>query len=587
MKARILFTFFSMLICFGLSAQSIGIIGSATPGGWDADTDMIQDETNMDLWTIEITLFDGEAKFRQDDDWTVNWGSTDFPAGTGEQDGSNIPVFAGNYTITFNTATGEYHFAVESDIGIIGDATPGGWDEDTNMFIDQTDPNKYFLNVTLTQGEVKFRQDDDWTINWGSVDFPTGIGEQDGDNIPVTAGDYTINFDKSTGEYSFEELITFESIGIIGDATPGGWDEDTDMTQSDADPNVWTLSLTLTDGGAKFRANDAWVFEWGGTDWPTGVGVAGGENIPVVAGDYLVSLNTETGEYNFQEILEFSTIGLIGDATPGGWEMDTDMEKDPDNGAMWSLRVILTDGEAKFRAEDDWEFNWGAGDFPTGTGTINGANIPITAGEYIISFNSITGAYHFEQIVVFQTVGLIGPATPVGDWDTDVDLTQDAENEHLWTLAEVNLMDGEAKFRAEDAWEVNWGLDVWPAGVGVQDGPNIPITGGTYAVSINTLTGEYGFTPPSTSTQDVLDPAAIIVFPNPTNSKINIDLEVLQFSGNVQLRIMDMTGKVHKILSVDSSNIQSVDVSDLTNGNYFLQISNEKFLIGKRFNVSK
>ena len=55
---------------------SVGIIGPSTPGGWDADTDMVQDTANADLWSLTITLLDGEAKFRADDDWTVNWGET-------------------------------------------------------------------------------------------------------------------------------------------------------------------------------------------------------------------------------------------------------------------------------------------------------------------------------------------------------------------------------------------------------------------------------------------------------------------------------------------------------------------------------
>ena len=586
MNARLLLTFFSIMISFGLSAQSVGLIGSATPGGWDTDTDMTQDAMNPDMWTLEVTLFDGEAKFRQDDDWAVNWGSGDFPSGTGEQDGSNIPVFAGDYTITFNSATGEYNFAVASDIGIIGSATPGGWDTDTNMFPDPTDSNKYFINITLVEGAAKFRQDDDWAVNWGSMDFPTGTGVQGGDDIPVPAGEYAITFDKSTGEYSFEEVITFSTIGLIGTATPGGWDTDTDLTQSSSDPNVWSANMTLVDGEAKFRANDAWAIDWGSADWPSGTGVQGGDNIPVVGGDYLVTLNTETGEYSFQEIVEFQTIGLIGDATPNGWGADTEMTKDPDNGSMWTLRVILVDGEAKFRANGEWVVDWGSGDFPTGVGVQGGANIPITAGEYNVSFNSITGAYFFEEIVVFGTVGLIGPATPVGDWDTDVDLTQSPDNEHLWTLDAVDLLDGEAKFRAEDDWTVNWGLDVWPAGIGTQDGPNIPVTGGTYNVSINTLTGEYGFADPS-STKDILDPANIKVFPNPTDAHLNIDLDAIEFKGDVQLTIMDMTGRVLKVVNSNSSTLQSVEVGDLANGNYFLQIANEKFLIGKRFSVNK
>jgi hypothetical protein len=92
-------------------AGSIGIIGDSTPGGWDSDTDLTQDATNPFLWTGTFTLTDGEAKFRQDNDWGTNWGATAFPSGSGTQDGPNIPITAGEYDVTFNSCTGAYTFS--------------------------------------------------------------------------------------------------------------------------------------------------------------------------------------------------------------------------------------------------------------------------------------------------------------------------------------------------------------------------------------------------------------------------------------------------------------------------------------------
>jgi len=206
MKLKILFlTFFMAVLSLGYSQiTTVGLIGDATPGGWDADTDMVQDATNPDIWTMTISLIDGGCKFRAEDDWAVNWGSADFPTGTGVQDGDNIPVWAGDYFITFNSATGEYDFDVDSPIGIIGDATPGGWDNDTDMYKSQDSEHGFFIEVALGQGSCKFRKDDDWAVNWGSADFPTGVGTQDGDNIPIEqAGDYLVTFDTMSGEYSF------------------------------------------------------------------------------------------------------------------------------------------------------------------------------------------------------------------------------------------------------------------------------------------------------------------------------------------------------------------------------------------------
>ena len=590
MKLRLLFsTLLCSLLFAGVSqAQSVGLIGSATPNGWDADTNMVQSQDSSHLWSLQVDLVVGEAKFRQDDAWDVNWGAADFPAGIGLQNGSNIPIpAAGEYTITFNSLTGAYTFDYTSDIGIIGSATPGGWDDDTNMYYDPLDSNQYFITLNLVMGEAKFRANDAWDINWGALDFPNGIGVQNGANIPVsTAGKYFITFNKSTGAYSFEEVLEFAAIGLIGSATPGGWDTDTDLTKDGSDPNLWKGNITLTDGEMKFRANDAWTLSWGDTLFPSGIGILNGPNIPATAGDYQVTFNTETYEYNFLPVVIYSSLGIIGNATPGGWDNDTDLERDATDPSLWRLRVVLTDGEAKFRANDDWAVNWGAGDFPAGVGTFDGANIPVTAGEYRITFNSITGAYSFEELMVFSTVGLIGPATPLATWDTDVDMIRDPEDESLWVISSIDLTDGEAKFRAEDAWDVNWGAAEFPTAVGTQNGPNIPITAGTYRVTLNSATGEYSFGAVS-STTDLLSPNSVRIAPNPVRDLLNMEVSAEELQGNVRVIIYNSVGA--RVLSQEL-NVQgrvSIPVGHLVAGNYFVHLANDKYVVGKAMVIVK
>ena len=590
MKLRLLFsTLLCSLLFAGVSqAQSVGLIGSATPNGWDADTNMVQSQDSIHLWSLQVDLVVGEAKFRQDDAWDVNWGAADFPAGIGLQNGSNIPIpAAGEYTITFNSLTGAYTFDYTSDIGIIGSATPGGWDDDTNMYYDPLDSNQYFITLNLVMGEAKFRANDAWDINWGAPDFPNGIGVQNGANIPVsTAGKYFITFNKSTGAYSFEEVLEFAAIGLIGSATPGGWDTDTDLTKDGSDPNLWKGNITLTDGEMKFRANDAWTLSWGDTLFPSGIGILNGPNIPATAGDYQVTFNTETYEYNFLPVVIYSSLGIIGNATPGGWDNDTDLERDATDPSLWRLRVVLTDGEAKFRANDDWAVNWGAGDFPAGVGTFDGANIPVTAGEYRITFNSITGAYSFEELMVFSTVGLIGPATPLATWDTDVDMIRDPEDESLWVISSIDLTDGEAKFRAEDAWDVNWGAAEFPTAVGTQNGPNIPITAGTYRVTLNSATGEYSFGAVS-STTDLLSSNSVRIAPNPVRDLLNMEVSAEELHGNVRVIIYNSVGA--RVLSQEL-NVQgrvSIPVGHLVAGNYFVHLANDKYVVGKAMVIVK
>ena len=51
--------------------------------------------------------------------------------------------------------------------------------------------------------------------------------------------------------------------GLIGDATPGAWDNSTDMTY-DEEKGCWTVIADMIVGGYKFRANNDWGINGGG-----------------------------------------------------------------------------------------------------------------------------------------------------------------------------------------------------------------------------------------------------------------------------------------------------------------------------------
>ncbi len=305
-------------------------------------------------------------------------------------------------------------FAPYNSIGIIGDATPGGWNNDVDLFRPDAvnSPTSWTVNVYLTGGlSAKFRADDAWTTNWGDTHWPSGTGLENGSNIPVGAsGYYQVNFNSATGAYSFTLLTTpvYSKVSAIGDATPGGWSTDTELTQSTTNNQVWTGTVALTAGGSvKFRANDAWTTNWGpGTASPTGLsgwGVLNGGNIAITtSGKYFLYINAATGEYLIGSVdnnagagTPYAQIGIIGDGTPGGWNTDTFLIQDPANPYKWSGKVTLTAASAKFRADAAWTVNWGNTTFPNGIGTVNGANIPVTAGNPQITFNSATGEYTF------------------------------------------------------------------------------------------------------------------------------------------------------------------------------------------------
>lgn len=183
-------------------------------------------------------------------------------------------------------------------ISVLGTAIPGTeWENDIHLTTG--DGINYYGNaIYMKQGECKFRQNTNWTSNWGQSLFPSGTGVANGPNIPVSDfGYYNITFNRLTGSYSFSPGAYQRSIGILGTAL-SGWDNDEDMETSDG--VLYTLSgLSMTNGEAKFRMNNNWLCNWGANEFPVGTGTNNNVNIPVEAGVYDVSLNRYTGEYIF------------------------------------------------------------------------------------------------------------------------------------------------------------------------------------------------------------------------------------------------------------------------------------------------
>ncbi|WP_179375158.1 SusF/SusE family outer membrane protein [Winogradskyella wichelsiae] len=105
-------------LTYTTEATSWGIIGNATPGGWDSDTDMTYDQDSK-TWSVIIELTSQEApdnglKFRANDDWALNIGDTDAD-GTMEFDGQNIGIDeAGTYLITLDLSNArQYTYSIE------------------------------------------------------------------------------------------------------------------------------------------------------------------------------------------------------------------------------------------------------------------------------------------------------------------------------------------------------------------------------------------------------------------------------------------------------------------------------------------
>lgn len=260
--------------------------------------------------------------------------------------------------------------------GVVGSATTNSWDGPDMPFFTTSDPNVIVAYVTLADGEIKFRTNNAWDLNYGDNGVD-GTLDQDGANIAVTAGTYKIELNTSLLTYTMEAY----AWGLVGDATTNSWDGP-DMPMSyDSYSDTWKTVVTLGDGEMKFRFNNDWTLNYG-DDGADGTLETGGANIAVTAGNYLVTLDLNNLVYTIEPI---DIWGLVGDAAPNSWDGPNERFT-PDFGTdgIWYLNgVTLTDGEIKFRTNDSWDVNYGdTGN--DGSLEAGGDNIPVTAGTYDI-----------------------------------------------------------------------------------------------------------------------------------------------------------------------------------------------------------
>lgn len=197
-----------------------------------------------------------------------------------------------------------------TDWYLIGAAVAGGWDNNVDtkhqpMFRDGKDATKYKFVGYFKAGNFKLISEK------GSWDSQLGKADDSSIEIKNNAGEFTIPAD---GYYNFEfntkslaytlkpyaDAVAiaklYDTVGVIGSSTPGGWDASTALNKSTFDKHAWSLGATnLNDGEAKFRANNAWDVSWGGTTAFSGGGT--GDNIPVAKSKYVIYFNDLDGSY--------------------------------------------------------------------------------------------------------------------------------------------------------------------------------------------------------------------------------------------------------------------------------------------------
>ena len=155
-----------------------------------------------------------------------------------------------------------------------------GWGSPADPLFCANGDGKYEGYMWL-DGEFKFRSHETtWDApDWGSGGADGTLEAQAG-NLSAAAGFYRVNVDLVAMTYS---IMNIYSIGIIGGFN--GWGGDVEMTYNN-DEKCWEATTEL-DGEFKFRANNDWAINWGGSfDNLT----QDGSNLSVDAGTYNIKL---------------------------------------------------------------------------------------------------------------------------------------------------------------------------------------------------------------------------------------------------------------------------------------------------------
>ena len=223
----------------------------------------------------------------------------------------------------------------------------------------------------------KFASQPNWNKpNYGDDNNSGVLDPNAANNIASPAGYYKLNADVSTMKYTALATVW----GVIGDASPNSWDDETGLTYTPA-LVTWRGGIHLkTTGAFKFRANHNWNNNYGAKAGEDTLR-AGGDNIaaPAVEGDYYFILDlSHPNMYSYS----IDSWGVIGDFN--GWGSSQPMTWDAINKVFTTTITAAANGAFKFRANDNWNVNYGGAISGMSPG---GDNITLAAGTYKVTLD--------------------------------------------------------------------------------------------------------------------------------------------------------------------------------------------------------
>ena len=147
-----------------------------------------------------------------------------------------------------------------------------------------------------------------------------------------------------------------------------------------------------------------------------------------------------------------------------------------------------------------WDEQWGMSDGHLVKNDVNSDYIQVAEdGYYQIAYDLnadiVTITKYTGFVNVFSTMGMPGEYQ---DWSPaaapQMSPMSTVYENHDWIKKYMTFdSDTYLKFVADGDWDMNWGDDAFPVGVGIASGNVIPVRAGTYTVVFNDILGTYNF----------------------------------------------------------------------------------------------
>lgn len=274
------------------------------------------------------------------------------------------------------TLTASPYQPVSTTLYLLGDATSAGWDATKALVMNpgQTDPTTFSYRGQLSAGNFEF-------ITTQGQMLPAYVEGADSTKLVYRTDNsqadnqFTI---KKEGVYSITASLLslsvkvtkldqppYDSLFIIGDATPVGWNigEAIPLVQDSLNPFIFTYQGVLFAGQFKFPVNrdpswdqDMYMMASDSTMYLHHGGNSDDNKWTIPKkGYYTLTLNLLNNTIK----IDRTELYIVGSATPIGWNIAQAiaLPEDPTDGCIFTYKGPLVAGEFKFPVNRDTD--WG------------------------------------------------------------------------------------------------------------------------------------------------------------------------------------------------------------------------------------